>query len=57
MHIPEEKFWKMTLRKLTPLIKIHFKLIADLEKAKWGGGGEETKPNDEAFSTVLSWTD
>jgi len=57
LHIPEEKFWKMTLRKLTPLIKIHFKLIADLEKAKWGGGGEETKPNDEAFSTVLSWTD
>ncbi len=46
----------MTLRKLTPLIKTHFKLIADLEKAKWGGG-EETKPNDEAFNTVLSWTD
>lgn len=45
----------MTLRKLTPLIKTHFKLIADLEKAKWGGG--EAKSNDEAFNTVLSWTD
>lgn len=46
----------MTLRKLVPLIKQHYKYEGDKLKAIFGGG-EEEKTDDESFSTILGWRD
>lgn len=45
----------MTLRKLVPLIKQHYKYEGDKLKAIFGGEGE--KSDEECFDTVLGWRD
>jgi hypothetical protein len=44
----------MSLKKLCPLIKMHFKIISDLEKAKWSVQ-EETV--EEPFNVLWSMKD